>query len=105
MSTAGRDEIGAKRQVSDPDLAEMAEDELTRALTLKWSELSAITPWGDSYEGVSPAGRQVMVDRSYIWRGAAGGDILVEVAVYGGPSRYDAGERASAVIARGGNKQ
>ncbi|HEY5289673.1 MAG TPA: hypothetical protein VIJ59_06525 [Caulobacteraceae bacterium] len=89
----------------DPDLAEMARDELARALTLKWKELSAVTPWGDSYEGISPAGREVMVDRSYIWREAAGGDILVEVAVYGGPSRYEAGERASAVIARRGGDQ
>jgi len=88
--------------VTNPDLAEMAEDELARALTLRWRELKSITPWGDSYEGITPAGRQVMVDRSYIWRGAAGGDILVEVAVYGGPSRYDAGERASAVISREG---
>jgi hypothetical protein len=44
-----------------------------------------------------------MVDRGYIWRSEAGGDILVEVTVYGGPSRYEAGERASAVIARGGS--
>ena len=90
--------------MTDPDLAEMAEDELTRALTLKWSELSGITPWGDSYDGITPAGREVMVDRSYIWQGAAGGDILVEVAVYGGPSRYELGERASALIARGGKE-
>jgi hypothetical protein len=88
--------------MSDPDLAAMAADELARALTLKWRDLKAVTPWGDSYEGISPGGRDVMVDRSYIWQGEAGGDILVEVAVYGGPSRYDAGERASAVIARGG---
>ncbi len=86
----------------DPDLAAMAEDELARALTLKWRELAGVTPWGDCYEGVSPAGRDVVIDRSYIWQAEAGGDILVEVAVYGGPSRYDAGERASAVIARGG---
>ena len=89
--------------VADPDLAAMAEDELARALTLSWSDLAPITPWGDSYEGVSPGGRDVMVDRGYIWRSEAGGDILVEVTVYGGPSRYEAGERASAVIARGGS--
>lgn len=86
----------------DPDLAAMAEDELARALTLKWRELAGVTPWGDSYEGISPAGRDVVIDRSYIWQAEAGGDILVEVTVYGGLSRYDAGERASAVIGRGG---
>jgi hypothetical protein len=31
---------------------------------------------------------------------AAGGDILVEVAVYGGPSRWDQGAKVSARIAR-----
>lgn len=101
MSTAGRDD-GEAAPPRDPDLAAMAKDELARALTLAWRDLADIIPWGDSYEGVSPAGRDVMVDRSYIWQAETGGDILVEVAVYSGPSRYDAGEHASAVIARGG---
>ncbi|HEY1414731.1 MAG TPA: hypothetical protein VGF42_02470 [Caulobacteraceae bacterium] len=92
---------GGAAPPGDPDLAAMAQDELARALTLKWRDLADVTPWGDSYEGISPAGRNVMVDRSYIWRSETGGDILVEVAVYGGPSRYDAGEHATAVIARG----
>lgn len=85
---------------SDPDLAAMARDELARALTLSWRDLKAVVPWGDSFEGVSPAGRYVEVERSYIWASEAGGDILCEVAVYGGPSRYDAGERASSIISR-----
>jgi hypothetical protein len=85
--------------VADPDFADMARDELARALTLSWRDLAAITPWGDSFEGVSPAGREVIVERSYIWRGEKGGDILVEVEVYGGPSRQHHGETASAVIA------
>jgi hypothetical protein len=88
--------------LSDPDFAAMARDELARALTLSWRELRGVTPWGDSFEGVSPAGRHVVVERAYIWQGDAGGDILVEVAVYGGASRYDKGETASAVIAKGG---
>jgi hypothetical protein len=92
----------AAKPPADPDLAAMAQDELARALTLKWRELAEVAPWGDSYEGFSPAGRNVTVDRSYIWHSETGGDILVEVAVYGGPSRYDTGERVSAVISRGG---
>ena len=59
--------------MADPDFAAMARDELGRALTLSWRELASITPWGDSFEGVSPAGREVIVARSYIWRGEAGG--------------------------------
>ena len=83
------------------DLAAMADDELDRALTLGWRELAAVVPWGDAYEGYTPAGRQVTVERSYLWAEAAGGDILCEVAVYGGPSRWDEGARASRIIRRG----
>ncbi len=77
----------------------MARDELTRALTLRWRDLKTIIPWGDSFEGISPAGRNVMVERSYLWAEAEGGDILCEVMVYGGASRWDHGAKASATIA------
>jgi hypothetical protein len=83
---------------TDPDLLAFAEDELSRALTLSWRELSKITPWGDSFEGLSPGGREVEVERNYIWAADAGGDILCEVAVFGGPSRYDQGARVSRLI-------
>nr|WP_307351655.1 hypothetical protein [Caulobacter ginsengisoli] len=81
----------------------MAEDELKRAVTLSWRELRKVTPWGDSYEGFSPTGRAVMVERSYLWADAEGGDILCEIVVYGGDSRYDQGARISAVIEKKGN--
>lgn len=84
--------------MSDPDLQAFAEDELTRALTLSWRELSKITPWGDTFEGLSPAGREVQVERNYLWAAEEGGDILCEVAVFGGPSRYDQGARVSRLI-------
>ena len=82
----------------DADLAAMAKDELARALTLRWRDLADVAPWGDAYEGFTQAGRQVTVERSYIWAEAAGGDILCEVVVYGGPSRWEEGARASRVI-------
>ena len=41
----------------DPDLLAMAEDELSRAVTLSWREASKVTPWGDTFDGISPAGR------------------------------------------------
>jgi len=84
--------------VTDPDLQAFAEDELSRALTLSWRDLSKITPWGDTFEGLSPAGREVQVERNYIWAADEGGDILCEVAVFGGPSRYDQGARVSRLI-------
>jgi hypothetical protein len=80
------------------DLVEMAEDELKRAVTLSWRELSKVTPWGDSYDGFSPTGRAVTIERNYLWADAEGGDILCEIVVYGGDSRYDQGARTSAVI-------
>jgi hypothetical protein len=80
------------------DLAAMAADELERALTLRWRELAAIVPWGDAFDGFSPAGRQVTVERSYLWAEAAGGDILCEVVVYGGQTRWDEGARAGGLI-------
>jgi len=82
------------------DLAALAEDELAQACMLGWRELSAILPWGDAFDGFTPAGRQVTVERSYLWAHQVGGDILCEVVVYGGPSRYDEGVRASRLIRR-----
>jgi hypothetical protein len=89
--------------VIESDLAEMAEDELRRALTLSWREARKVTPWGDSYDGFSPAGRQVTIERNYLWADAEGGDILCEIVVYGGDSRYDQGARVSRVIQKQGN--
>ena len=85
---------------TDPDLEAMAEDELARALSLSWWALAKVAPWGDSFEGISPAGRDVVVERAYLWQADAGGDILCEVAVFGGESRRQYGAKVSAVIAR-----
>ena len=84
----------------DPDLQAMADDELQRALTLSWRELAKVTPWGDTFDGVSPAGREVQVERHYLWAGAPGGDVLCEVAVFVNPPLYDQGARASRRVAR-----
>jgi hypothetical protein len=82
------------------DLAAMAREELERALTLTWRDLAAIAPWGDAFDGFTPAGRQVTVERSYLWAESAGGDILCEIEVYGGPSRWDEGVRRAELIRR-----
>ena len=87
------------------DLADMAADELERALTLGWRELSSILPWGDAYDGYTQAGRQVTVERGYLWAGEPGGDILCEVFVYGGPSRWDEGVRVEGLIRRSPPRQ
>ncbi|HUZ14135.1 MAG TPA: hypothetical protein VMU93_14960 [Caulobacteraceae bacterium] len=86
------------------DLEALAKDELAQACRLGWRELSAILPWGDAFDGFTPAGRQVTVERSYLWAAQVGGDILCEVVVYGGPARYDEGVKAARVIRRKGRR-
>ena len=78
----------------------MAQDELARGLDLPWRALKGVTPWGDTFDGISPAGRNVQVERSYVWAGDPGGDILCEVRVYANAALYDAGETAGAVISK-----
>ena len=85
------------RNLAD-DLAAMAKDELAGACALSWRALRDVPPWGDAYEGFTPAGRQVTIERNYLWADDPGGDILCEVVVYGGPSRFDEGVTLQALI-------
>jgi hypothetical protein len=82
------------------DLEAAAQEELERACTLSWTQLSCCTPWGDNFEGFSPEGRPVQFERSYLWADEPGGDILVEVVVYEGASGYEGGARLSRWIRR-----
>lgn len=75
-------------------------EELEQALSLGWAQLAPLVPWGDRYTGISTAGREVEIERSYLWAADPGGDILCEVVVYAGESRYDHGAKVSRVIAR-----
>ena len=63
-------------------------------------DLAKVTPWGDDFEGLSPAGRHVVVERSYVWKDGEGGDILCEVRVCPNAALYDRGVGVSAVIVR-----
>ncbi|MBS0362106.1 MAG: hypothetical protein JSR98_12060 [Proteobacteria bacterium] len=88
--------------MSDPrqeDLEAAALEELDQAAGLGWKQLSGLTPWGDTFEGFTPAGREVCFERSYLWENAAGGDIRIEVTVYE-PQAYEHGARAARTIAR-----
>jgi hypothetical protein len=84
------------------DLQAAAQDEIERACTLGWRDLAAHTPWGDTFEGFTPQGREVCFERNYLWEGEPRGDIRVEVAVYP-PRAYEAGVRLTRTIRRGGD--
>ena len=49
--------------VSDDELSAMAIEELDQACSLIWPELVKITPWGDTFTGIAPSGREVEVER------------------------------------------
>ena len=74
------------------DLEEAAREEMERACELGWEKIAAVTPWGDIYEGYTPAGRDVCFERNYLWKDEPGYDILVEVVVYE-PRDYEHGVR------------
>jgi len=67
--------------VTDDELSAMAIEELDQACSLIWPELVKITPWGDSFVGIAPSGREVEVERRYLWSNEPGGGVVVEVEV------------------------
>ncbi|MCR5873215.1 hypothetical protein LRS10_02790 [Phenylobacterium sp. J426] len=83
----------------EADLSAAARDELERACTLGWRQLADHLPWGDTFEGFTPAGREVCFERAYLWDGEPGGDIRVEVTVYE-PEAYEAGVKLTGQIPR-----
>ena len=83
----------------ESDLEAAANEELNRALTLGWRQLATLTPWGDTYEGFAPSGREVCFERNYLWEGETGADIRVEVNVYE-PHAFEEGARLTRLIAR-----
>jgi hypothetical protein len=83
------------------DLEAAALDEIERACTLGWRELAGHTPWGDTFEGFTPAGREVCFERNYLWESQPRGDIRVEVSVYP-PQAFEVGVRLVRTIRREG---
>ncbi len=52
---------------TDDELSAMAIEELDAACALPWPDLKAVTPWGDIFTGFAPSGREVEVERRYLW--------------------------------------
>ncbi len=70
------------RMTTENELSEMALEELDAACSLHFAEMKKITPWGDTYEAMAPSGREVEVERRYLWEnGQPGGGIVIEVEV------------------------
>lgn len=67
--------------VSDDELSAMAIEELDIACDLPWPDMKSVTPWGDTYAGFAPSGREVEVERRYLWAHEPEGAIAVEVEV------------------------
>ena len=67
--------------LGDGELTEMAEEELAAACALPFAEVVKITPWGDTFTGFAPSGREVEVERRYLWAHAPEGAVSVEVEV------------------------
>jgi hypothetical protein len=83
------------------DLHAAAQDEMDRACTLGWRDLASHTPWGDTFDGFTPAGREVCFERSYLWDSEPRGDIRVEVVVYP-PEAYESGVRLVRTLRQAG---
>ena len=67
--------------VADDELAFMANEELDAACAMPWPDIKAVTPWGDSFVGFAPSGREVEVERRYLWAHDPEGAVAVEVEV------------------------
>jgi hypothetical protein len=80
------------------ELEATATEELSHALGMRWRDLAPLIPWGDRFTGISVSGREVEIERSYIWAEGDGGDILCEVVVFSGETRYDQGARVNSLI-------
>lgn len=84
---------------SDGDeFAHLAREELEAACSLSWPELKRVTPWGDSYRGFAPSGREVEFERRYLWAHDPDGSVLVEVEVRCLPDRSHCGAEARRLI-------
>lgn len=83
---------------TDEELAIVAAEELDAACALSFAEISRITPWGDSFLGFAPSGREVEIERRYLWAHEPEGAVMVEVEVRCLPGRERCGAEARRVV-------
>ena len=63
------------------ELDTMAREELDAACALPFADIRKVTPWGDSFTGFAPSGREVEVERRYLWAVEPKGAVVVEIEV------------------------
>lgn len=63
------------------ELSALAIEELDAACALPWPDMKKITPWGDSFTGFVSSGREVEIERRYLWAHEPEGAIAVEIEV------------------------
>ncbi|WP_374516074.1 hypothetical protein [Brevundimonas sp.] len=80
--------------MNDDELSEMALEELDAACALPWPDIRKITPWGDSFTGFAPSGREVEIERRYLWAHDPEGSVAVEIEVRAVGARQGAEARA-----------
>jgi hypothetical protein len=80
--------------VGEDELSVMAIEELDAACALPWPDIQKITPWGDSFTGFAPSGREVEVERRYLWAHEPEGSVAVEVEVRAVGARQGAEAKA-----------
>ena len=80
--------------VSDDELSSMAIEELDAACALPWPDMKKVTPWGDSFVGIAPSGREVEIERRYLWAHEPAGAVAVEIEIRDVGARTGAEDRA-----------
>lgn len=88
--------------LTDDELSAMAIEELDVACAMPWPDIKAVTPWGDSFTGFAPSGREVEIERRYLWAHEPEGAVAVEIEVRDTGART--GAEARALITSGGNR-
>ena len=79
---------------AEDELSAMAQEELDAACAMPWPDIKAVTPWGDSFVGFAPSGREVEVERRYLWAHDPEGAVAVEVEVRDPAARTGAEAKA-----------
>jgi hypothetical protein len=86
--------MGLGSENDGDELSIMAIEELDSACAMPWPDMKKVTPWGDSFVGIAPSGREVEIERRYLWAHEPEGAVAVEIEVRDLGARTGAEARA-----------